>query len=129
MTEIFQEIIKNHLGFDMSKNINIEMSKNVCNGICSDRKKFNKAEIELIKKELPAQRIMIVARLGTVNHNEMTMAGLRFKDDEDVISTMETAAEKAKNLSLEQFIQSALYDCMGRDYYYMFEKDYGGNDE
>lgn len=121
MTEIFQEIIKNHLGFDVSKN--------VCNGICSDRKKFNKEEIDLIKKELPAQRIMIVERFGTVNHNEMTMAGLRFKDDQDVIFAMEKEAENAKNLSLEQFIQYALYDCMVRDYYYMFEKDYGGDDE
>lgn len=121
MTEIFQEIIKNHLGFDISNH--------VCNGSCSHRKKFDKTEIELIKKELPAQRIMLVARFGAVNHCEMTMAGLRFKDDETVIATMEFAREKAKKLSLEQFIQSALYDCMGRDYYYMFEKDCGGNDE
>lgn len=121
MTEIFQEIIKNHLGFDMSKH--------VCNGSCSHRKKFDKTEIELIKKELPAQRIMLIARFGSVNHCEMTMAGLRFKDDEMVLATMEAAREKAEKLSLEQFIQSALYNCMGRDYCYMFEKNHGGNDE
>ena len=91
-------------------------------------KKFTKKERELILKKIPEQRILMIAQYGIVNDEKKLYLDSRFKDDERVIHEMER--EWTGKLSLEEIICSALMSCADWDYYYRFEKDYGGcNDE
>lgn len=90
-------------------------------------KKFTKKEREIILKIIQEQRILIIAQYGFVNHKKGVYLGSRFKDDERVLH--EISRMWVKKLSLEKTICDALIYCADLDYYYRFEKDYGGCDE
>lgn len=90
-------------------------------------KNFTEKEKELILKLIPEQRILMISQYGVVNHEKKLYLDSRFKDDKRVLYEMSRGW--TDKLSLEESICSALMDCADWDYYYMFEKDYGGEDE
>lgn len=90
-------------------------------------KKFTKKEREIILKKIPEQRLLMIAQYGVVNHEKGLYLDSRFKDDERVLHEM--SRMRVKKLSLEKTICAALMSCADWDYYYRFEKDYGGCDE
>ena len=90
-------------------------------------KKFTKKEREIILKKIPEQRLLMIAQYGVVNHEKGLYLDARFKDDERAIH--EVSRMWVKKLSLEKTIFAALMSCADLDYYYRFEKDYGGCDE
>lgn len=105
------------------------MNKRVCNGWCTVRNKFTEEERQKIIDLLPTVREKFIKEYSERNDDLQLFCGHRFKDDTDVVIRMESARERQGDLTLEEFIFDALYDCASSDYYYSFEKDWGDSDE
>ncbi len=101
----------------------------VCNGVSWPLRKFKKEEEQRLLKKIPEQRLLFIESFGIVNHEAGTYASHRFASDEDVINTMASAVKRRGNLSDEEFIDSALFNCAERDYYYNFEKKWEFEDD
>lgn len=99
---------------------------NLCNGIVSPRDHFSHEKILAIKKMIPNVRDRLLNEFGDLDHDRMIYAGMRFKNDDEVIARLESVVSPQiiKDIGWEQAIRGALVDCMMADYWYEFEKDY-----
>lgn len=98
----------------------------ICNGLVSPLpNKYSEERISELKKIIKAEREKILSVYSGADHVNELMCGNRFNDDEDVISTMESAnQEKLFEKGDSYAVRDALTNCMSRDYWYTYEKDY-----
>lgn len=98
------------------------MKETICNGVRIPRKAYDPEMTERLIKIIHEEREKL---RQDVNREEQLYCGTRFEDDEQVIARMESADQEKlfANGDREAAID-ALYECMGADYWYQFEKEW-----
>ena len=95
----------------------------ICNGIRIPRVAFDVKDTERLIKVIHEERENMRQK---TDHDLGLYCGDRFEDDEVVISTMESAdRERLFARGDHAAVRDALVNCMSRDYWYRFEKDWG----
>lgn len=98
------------------------LGKKICNGVSTPRKMYTEVHQQVIRERLPLIRNKLLAQYGYLNDKLELKAGFRFNNDLAVIDRMESA-EQNNGLTLDEFIEDALIDCMQTDYYMWDTKD------
>ena len=97
---------------------------NICNGIKSPRILYNRQKKYFLKKIIADVRKDLKEQYGVRDDKLGLFAGIRFANDDDVISRLESAnQDDIQRDGWKMSVRSALMDCMMSDYYYTFEKD------
>jgi len=98
-----------------------------CNGIWMQAPKFSEETKQFIKDSLKEARLEFIAQ----NREKIGRSGCyetwhRFKDDDNIIRTIESATKEGDFLKdPKKWLLAGLENCADRDYYYMHEKDWG----
>lgn len=94
----------------------------ICNGVSTPRKMYTEVHQQVIREHLPLIRKKLLVQYGYKSDRLELKAGHRFNSDIAVIDRMESA-EQNNGLTLDEFIEDALIDCMQTDYYMWDTKD------
>ena len=103
------------------------MIKTLCNGFRNPRPVYDIQRRENLIDMAQIVREELTQEYPTADHDEMLYRGWRFDNDDTLIATLESCIDQEK---LYQYgdswaVRDALLDCMSRDYYYTYEKDWG----
>ena len=98
----------------------------ICNGSSWPRECYSEIKVQKLKPMIQRIRKSLIKKFPGRDDDKHLLMGIRFNDDDSVISRLESANQEAiKSFGWHKTIKSALIDCMKSDYYYTFEKDYG----
>lgn len=101
----------------------------LCNGIKSPRVHYSEAKKKALIPMIEKTRQDLLKEVGVRDDKTELFAGNRFNDNDSVFARLESAnQDNVIFAGWHQAIRCALLDCMSSDYYYLFEKDYGGVD-
>lgn len=102
----------------------------ICNGmICPVPHPYSEERIATLKEIIKQEREDIKSVYLGADHTNMLACGYRFGNDDIVLWTMQSAnQEKLFENGDNAAVRDALTNCMSRDYWYMFEKDWGTPD-
>ena len=110
------------------------MIETLCNGLRHPRPCYTEDKRQELIETAQSVRDELRQEYPDPNHDDMVYCGWRFDNDDDLIATLESCIDQ-KNLFAngnEWAVRDALLNCMSRDYWYRFEKDwgceYGGDD-
>jgi len=111
----------------MSREI-IKGRQQICNGYSRPRNHYGKRKIQYISRLLPKCREILKNYVSQWEYSNSLYYGERCKNDFDIIARMEsTNQRKLFKHGIKWAIVDALLDCADSDYYYKYEKDWGGN--
>ena len=102
----------------------------ICNGMKTPiPHPYSEERIIALKEIIKQERKSIKEVYSGADDIQGLACGSRFNDDDIVLWTMQSADqsklfEKGDNAA----VRDALTNCMSRDYYYLFEKDWGRPD-
>lgn len=107
------------------------MIETICNGVVTPREYYSKSKVEELVPLIESIRNDLFKEYPSASHDLMVVCGSRFNDNELVIATMESVSDQEKLFEKgnRSAVRDALFNCMSRDYWYMFEKDWGDSDE
>ena len=99
------------------------MLNTICNGYKLPHVEFTSEERARLTNVIHEEREKL---RQPVDRDLMLYCGDRFEDDDSVLWTMESA-DRGRLFAQgdHNAVRDALLDCMSRDYWYKFEKDWG----
>lgn len=99
----------------------------LCNGMGGPNPRYSQEKVNELIPVINEVRKELREKYQLPDHDARLMCGWRFNDDDIVISTMEACFNQKRLFERgnKEAARDALINCMDRDYWYMFEKDWG----
>lgn len=106
------------------------MSGTLCNGMASPRPCYSQEKVNHLIPVINEVRKELKQQYPEADHDARLVCGWRFNNNDIVIATMESCFNQKRlfDRGEKEAARDALINCMDRDYWYMYDKDWGFED-
>ena len=102
----------------------------LCNGMASPRPCYSAERVNQLIPAINQAREDLKKEYPQADHEARLLCGWRFNNDDIVIATMESCFNQKRLFARgdKEAARDALINCMDRDYWYAYDKDYGADE-